>query len=99
MRDTSIDLQKSGPYKFWLRIEINFICSEDADEECVIHLKSSNTELMTYDNEIFDSLFLMYTIGSETAMGGSNLIFYSDQLLYSKCHKITFQRGRICRFF
>ena len=63
MRDTNIDLQKSGPYKFWLTIEINFICSEDADEECVIHLKNSNTELMTYDNvtdnEIFESLFLM----------------------------------------
>ena len=62
MRDTNIDLQKSGPYK-WLTIEINFICSEDADEECVIHLKSNNTELMTYDNvtdnEIFESLFLM----------------------------------------
>lgn len=50
MRDTNIDLQKSGPHKFWLTIEINFICSEDADEECVIHLKSNNTELMTYDN-------------------------------------------------
>ena len=63
MRDTNIDLQKSGPHKFWLTIEINFICSEDADEECVIHLKSNNTELMTYDNvtdnEIFESLFLM----------------------------------------
>ena len=50
MRDTNIDLQKSGPHKFWLTIEINFIFSEDADEECVIHLKSNNTELMTYDN-------------------------------------------------
>ena len=43
-----INLQKSGTWKVHL-IVINFIPSENVDEECAMHLKSDNTEFMTYD--------------------------------------------------
>ena len=44
----------------------NFISSKDNDEECVMHLKSDNTEFMISDNadevieELFQSLFSRY---------------------------------------
>ena len=49
-----------------------FISSKDADEEQVIHLKSNNIEVMTYDNtndimkEVFESPLSKYQIGLET---------------------------------
>ena len=51
---------------------INFFSPKDADEELVIHSKSSNTEFMHYDNaneiviEHFEPLLSRYPIGLET---------------------------------
>ena len=50
MRDIKIDLQKSCSWKFQLTIVINFISSNDVNEDRVMHSKSDNTELLTYDN-------------------------------------------------
>ena len=38
---------------------INFISSKDVDEEHVMHTKSDNTKIMTYDevNEVIEELF------------------------------------------
>ena len=49
-----------------------FISSKNADEEQVIHLKSNNIEVMTYDNtndimkEVFESPLSKYQIGLGT---------------------------------
>ena len=51
---------------------------------------------MSYDNvneavnEIFKPLLSRYQIG---LMRGHDFIFESVQLLYYKCHKISFKRG------
>ena len=91
-------LQKSDRWKVQSTIAINFISSKDNNEEQVMHLKSDNIEVMTYDNsnevieEIFESRLSRYQIGLETSMKGSDFIFDSVQLLYCKCHKISFKR-------
>ena len=74
MRDIIIDLQKSGTWKIQLTIAINFVSSKDTDDEQVMHSGNNNVEVMTYDNanevieEIFESLFSRYQIGSETSV-------------------------------
>ena len=64
-----------------------------------MHSKSDNTDFMTYDkaydvvDELFESLHPRYQIGLEASMRRSNFTFDSVQLLYHKCHKISFKRG------
>ena len=50
LKNIIIDLQISVEWKVKLTIEINVIFSKDADEEHVVHSKSSNTEFNTIDN-------------------------------------------------
>ena len=60
MRDMIIDLERDNcTWKVQLTIAVNFIFSKDIDEGCVMHLKSGNKELQTYDNvnDIVDKLF------------------------------------------
>ena len=65
-----------------------------------MHSKSGNTELMPYDNanevvnELFELLLSRYQIGLETSIKWSDFVVDSVQLLYYKCHKINFKRGR-----
>ena len=99
MTDTITNLQKSGAWEVQLTIAINFIYSKDADEEQVMHSKSDNIQLMTYDNannfvdEPFETLFSRYQTGLEKSMRGSDFILDSAQLLNCKCHNINFKRG------
>ena len=99
MRDLINDLQKSGTWKVQLTIAINFIYPKDVEEECILYLKSDNTESMTYDkayevlDELFKPLLSRYQISLETLMEGSDFIFDLVQLLYYKCHRINFKRG------
>ena len=80
LRDIIINLQKSDTWKIQLTIVINFISSNDADEEHVMHSKSDNIKFVLYDNanevvnELFESLLSRYQIGLETSMRGSNSI-------------------------
>ena len=100
MRDKRISFQKSNTWKIQLKIAAIFICSKDVDEERVMHSKSGNTELMPYDNanevvnELFELLLSRYQIGLETSIKWSDFVVDSVQLLYYKCHKINFKRGR-----
>ena len=59
MRDIIINFQKSDTWKIQLTITINYISSEDVNEECVMHWKGDKIECMTYDNanEVFNELF------------------------------------------
>ena len=56
-------------------------------------------EVITYGNtnevikEIFGSLLSRYQIGLETSMRGSDFVFDGINLIYHKCHKISFKRG------
>ena len=99
MGDIIINLQKSGSWKIQLTIAISFISSKDIDDERGVHLKSNNTDFITYDdaNEVIDQLFELllsrYKIGLETSMRGSDFMFDSVILLHYICHKISFKRG------
>ena len=81
LKDIIIDLQISGTWKIQLTIAINFISSEDINQEQTTHSKSDNIEVVTYGdaNEIieklFDSLLSRYQIGLETQLRGSDAIF------------------------
>ena len=81
LKDIIIDLQISGTWKIQLTIAINFISSEDINQEQTTHSKSGNIEVVTYGdaNEIieklFDSLLSRYQIGLETQLRGSDAIF------------------------
>ena len=66
LKDVITDLQKSSTWKIQLTIAVNFISSEDNDEEQVMHSRSDNIEVLAYDNvnevikEIFELLFSRY---------------------------------------
>ena len=50
--------------------------SKDTNEECVMHLKSDNIEIMIKASEVkelFESLFSRYQIDLEESMKGSDL--------------------------
>ena len=49
LKDMINDLKKSDTWKIHLKIAINFMSSKDNDEECVMHSKSDNIEIMIND--------------------------------------------------
>ena len=83
LEDLITDLQKFGTWNIQLAIAIKFSSSKNTDEEQVMHSKSDNIEVMTYDNankvieEIFESLLSRSQIGLETLLKGSDFIFDS----------------------
>ena len=76
----------------------NFIYSIDNDEECAMHSKSDNIEIMINDEAdevikvLLDSLKNRYQKNLES-MKGSEFVFNYVHLLYYKCHKINPSRG------
>ena len=80
-------------------IKNNFISSLDNDEECVMHSKSDNIEIMINDEAddiigLFDLLKNRYQ-NNLKSMGGSEFVFNYVHLMYHnyKCHKINPNRG------
>ena len=75
-------LQNSGAWKIQLTISINFIFSEDVEEERVMHLRTNNIEFTSYNdaNEVFDELFELlrsrYQRNLKTSIRESNFIFW-----------------------
>ena len=59
LSDITADLQNSGTWKIQLTITINFVSSENVDEEHVMHSKKDNTEFITYENvnDVVDEMF------------------------------------------
>ena len=72
---------KCDTQKIQLTVAINFVSSEDNDEEYEMHSKSDNIEIMIYDKahevfkELFESLLNRYQIGLKTLMKDSDFIF------------------------
>ena len=96
LRDLVNDLKQSNTWKIQSAITIHFISSKyDNDEDHVVHSKSDNIEIMSTDEvdevkkTLFDSLENRYQNNLEL-MRGSEFVFDNVQLLYYKCHKITF---------
>ena len=76
----------------------NLFPSIDNDDECVMHSKSDNIEIMINDEvdkvikELFDSIKNRYQNNCES-MKGSQFVFDYNHLLYYKCHKINQNHG------
>ena len=100
MKDTINNLQRSDTWKIQVTIVIDFIFSNDNDEDRVMHAKTDNIEIMTCDKAIkvieklFDSPYSRYRIRLKTSMKGSDFIFDYVNLLYYKCQKINLNCGR-----
>ena len=83
MRNIITDLQISDTWKIQLAIAINFISSEDVEEERVMHSRSNNVRLTFYNDggevvdKLFESLRSRYQENLETSMRGSNFTFVS----------------------
>ena len=98
LKDIRNNLKKSDSWKIQLAIANNFISFIDNDEECVMHSKSDNIEIMINDEagevieELFDSLKNRYQNNLES-MKGSDFVFEYVYLLYYECHKINPNRG------
>ena len=62
LKDIISNLKKSDKWKIQVTIAINFISSIDNDDECVMHSKIGNIQIMINDEakevlkELFDSL-------------------------------------------
>ena len=73
------------------------VCSNDNDEEQVMHSKSD--KFMIYDNadevvdELLESLLNVYQFGLERSMRSSDIIFDCVHLLYYKYYKINPNRS------
>ena len=95
LNDIINDLKKPDTWEIQLTTSINFISSKDTDEECVMHSKSNNIEIMVnykadeVIEEIFQLLLSRNYIGLETSMKGSEFVFNCVRLLYYKRHKIN----------
>ena len=46
------DLKKSDTWGIWLTMALNFISSKDNDEECIMHSKSDNIEIMVNNETV-----------------------------------------------
>ena len=70
----------------------------DNDEDCVMHWKCGNIEIMINDKideimkELFDS-FKNRCQNNLESMKGSEFVFNHVHLLYYKCHKTNPNRG------
>ena len=88
MKDIINNLQESYTKKIQLTKAINFISSEDTNDEREIHSESDNIEIMIHDKadevmeEILDSLLNRYQTGLETSMAGSDFISDCVNLLH-----------------
>ena len=84
------NLKKSDTWNIQLTTTIYFISAKDNDGECVMHLKSDNTDFMIYDNadevteDIFETLLNRDEIGLETSIRVSDFIFDCVHLFYYK---------------
>ena len=87
MRDRIIDIEESDTWEIQLTIAINFTSSKDVEEERVMHPKSNNIKLTSYNdaNEVVDELLKSLCSrcqGSlETSMDGKEFIFDSFELI------------------
>ena len=95
LKDIKTIFKKSDIWKIQLTITINYISSEDNDEEHVMYSKSDNIKIMINDEadevmkELFQSLLSRYQIGLEILVKGSDFLYY-------KFYKIKPVHGGSC---
>ena len=96
LKDIISNLKKSDKQKTQSTIGNNFLSFIDNSEECVIHLKTDNVEIIINDEadkikviiKFFHARKNRYENDLES-MKGSDFVFDYVYLLYYKCHKIN----------
>ena len=74
---------------------INFISSEDSEENCDTHTKGDILKIMIsnkkdeFIEELFNSRLKRYQKGLEEKVSGSDFVYDSVDLLYYKFHGIS----------
>ena len=87
-----------GEWKIQLTMSINFISSKDSDENCNMHTRKDNIEIIMGSEtnniieELCESLLQKYQEGLEESMRGSEFIFDSVDLLYYNLQRISLNR-------
>ena len=89
MRDIIIHFQTSDTWKLQLTIAVIFVSSKDAEEERVIHSRSENMKITSYNDE--NKLGLRDRDNLETSMRRRDFIFDLVHLIYCKRHKVIFR--------
>ena len=98
MRNIIIAPQSSVTWENQLTIGINFISSNDAEEQHVMHSRGNNIKVTFYNianevaGELFDSFCSRYQENLETPMIRSGFIVYVVHEIYFKVHKVNFGR-------
>ena len=98
LKDIINNLKKCDTWKIQLTIANNFNFSTDNDQECTMHSKSDNMEIMISDEAdevikvLFDSLKNGYQNNLES-IKGSQFVFEYVHLMYYKCHKVNSNGG------
>lgn len=98
MKDITIDFQKSDKWNTQLKMSVNFISSEDTDEEHVMFTKGYNMEKMACDEanevikELFESLLFKHKIGLKIPM---ILSFYNMSQIKSQTRSVIYWLPRL----
>ena len=98
LKDIINNFKKLDRWKIQLTIANNFISSIDNNEECVMHSKSDNIEIMINDklDEVIKELFGLLKnrfANKLELMKSSKFVFDYIHLVYFECHKINPNRG------
>ena len=91
MRDIIIHSQTSDTWKVKLTIAVIFVSSKDAEEERVMHSRSENMKITSYNDE--NKLGLRDRDNLEISMRRRDFIFDLAHLIFCKCHKVIFRCG------
>ena len=99
LKDIINDPKKFDAWNIQLTIVINSMASEGKEEECVMHLKRDNKEIMINNKvdevteERLQSLLSRYQIGLEASIKDSDFVFDCAHLFYYKGDRINPNRG------
>ena len=93
------DFKTEGEGEIQLTMVINYMSSKNFKETRTVHSKSNNMETMIVNetdeiiDKLFDSLLQKHQNFLKESMKGSEYTFYSVDLLYDKCYKISLNEG------
>ena len=90
----------SNEWEIQLKMDVNFISSNDTGEIRIFYVNSDNKEIRSGNeiveiiNKLFESFLNNYQKEEKILRNGSNFVFESVKILYYHIHKINLKRGK-----
>ena len=90
----------SNEWEIQLKMDVNFISSNDTGEIRTFYVNSDNEEIRSGNetveiiNKLFESFLNNYQKEEKILRNGSNFVFESVKILYYHIHKINLKRGK-----